>query len=256
MTKKNCLCAIICILMCFTLISCSSDSIDSKNIVGTMGLGNGDMIFDTSTIQGATEYADLIIIGTISEIEDINFDEVDVPVFDYSISVDKIYYDRNNVVSNKLSASKAIINNSITLTIRNNGYLKASEYQSYIEGSNRAQKFGIANEVYSDNDYFEFVSFGGIVLEEGKSYVLFLDTENYEKDKSFNLASEVHTYEINDSTLISGYQKTRATFSLEQLELEINDAISNRAGILDAGLAFYKANLDQTRDRRKFCVNQ
>ncbi|MBR2895995.1 MAG: hypothetical protein IKC03_10135 [Oscillospiraceae bacterium] len=246
MTKKNCLCAIICILMCFTLISCSSDSIDSKNIVGTMGLGNGDMIFDTSTIQGATEYADLIIIGTISEIEDINFDEVDVPVFDYSISVDKIYYDRNNVVSNKLSASKAIINNSITLTIRNNGYLKASEYQSYIEGSNRAQKFGIANEVYSDNDYFEFVSFGGIVLEEGKSYVLFLDTENYEKDKSFNLASEVHTYEINDSTLISGYQKTRATFSLEQLELEINDAISNRAGILDAGLAFYKANLDQT----------
>lgn len=181
MTKKNCLCAIICILMCFTLISCSSDSIDSKNIVGTMGLGNGDMIFDTSTIQGATEYADLIIIGTISEIEDINFDEVDVPVFDYSISVDKIYYDRNNVVSNKLSASKAIINNSITLTIRNNGYLKASEYQSYIEGSNRAQKFGIANEVYSDNDYFEFVSFGGIVLEEGKSYVLFLDTENYEK---------------------------------------------------------------------------
>ena len=76
MTKKNCLCAIICILMCFTLISCSSDSIDSKNIVGTMGLGNGDMIFDTSTIQGATEYADLIIIGTISEIEDINFDEV------------------------------------------------------------------------------------------------------------------------------------------------------------------------------------
>lgn len=232
--------------MCFTLISCSSDSIDSKNIVGTMGLGNGDMIFDTSTIQGATEYADLIIIGTISEIEDINFDEVDVPVFDYSISVDKIYYDRNNVVSNKLSASKAIINNSITLTIRNNGYLKASEYQSYIEGSNRAQKFGIANEVYSDNDYFEFVSFGGIVLEEGKSYVLFLDTENYEKDKSFNLASEVHTYEINDSTLISGYQKTRATFSLEQLELEINDAISNRAGILDAGLAFYKANLDQT----------
>ena len=246
MTKKNCLCAIICILMCFTLISCSSDSIDSKNIVGTMGLGNGDMIFDTSTIQGATEYADLIIIGTISEIEDINFDDVDVPVFDYSISVDKIYYDRNNVVSNKLSASKAIINNSITLTIRNNGYLKASEYQSYIEGSNRAQKFGIANEVYSDNDYFEFVSFGGIVLEEGKSYVLFLDTENYEKDKSFNLASEVHTYEINDSTLISGYQKTRATFSLEQLELEINDAISNRAGILDAGLAFYKANLDQT----------
>ena len=58
----------------------------------------------------------------------------------------------------------------------------AKEAAAMVKDTLRAKKFGILQGEYADNEYIRCSTWGAIPIEVGKSYILFLTDEYYEKD--------------------------------------------------------------------------
>ncbi len=234
MTKKYIILVLLCILFCTPLLACAQGAPEiERNIVGQIGIGEGDLLYNTNTLEGAVECADLIIVGTVAKIVDITYDEHDDPKFTYEIVPSDVFYDRNGRIDN---SSK---NAPLLLSIRHCGYISAKEYQAEIKENFRADKFGIAKGEYTDNDYVAFYEMGGLIFEEGKSYILFLNDENYEKDKDFSLATYTQNFEVNGSKLTALSTETTSPPTLKQFKKDLSAAIEKRTGELDNGLDAY-----------------
>lgn len=209
---------------------CAEKSENDRVVIGNLAPVEGDLVYDISTIEGATECADLIVMGKINKlIETTVSDETDLPQFLYEVEILKIYYDRHSVLS---------VKDTVKFSSRS-GYMPAIEYAEHMSKSKRGQKFNIAQDDYSSNEYFEFASFGSLAFDIEKTYIMFLDNDSPATSPVYREATYTQMYEISNSNLKQGTTKNISDFSLPELETAIYSAVSNRSGELDDGLTAY-----------------
>ena len=209
---------------------CAEKNEDNRVVLGNLAPVEGDFIYNTDTIEGATEYADLIVMGKLTRlIETTISDETDLPRFLYEVEIVKIYYDRNSELS---------VNDTVKFSSCS-GYMSAIEYAEHMSESERGQKFNIAQDDYSSNEYFEFASFGSLAFDVGKTYIMFLDNNSPETTPLYREATYTQMYEISDSDLMQGTTRSVSDTTLSDLESAIEEAVSNRSGELDNGLTAY-----------------
>lgn len=221
-------------IICFAA-SCGTTSYShEKNIVWAGGKGSAYMAYDVTTLQGTVNFSDVIIVGEISEIKNIKYDESsDTPLFEYTIAVKEIVFDRKD---------KLIQGSELTL-LANNGYIKATEYKKAVGNTLKSQKFGHVNADFEDEDYFAFSDFGSIYLDIGKEYLLFLNDGEYDRnDGAYIISSEYFMYELANNNIYEGADFSRVDKSYTRLTNEITLAIENRSDELDYGTLHYFDN--------------
>jgi hypothetical protein len=192
--------------------------------------------YDTTTVEGATEMAKLIICGNIEDLVNISYDnDSDVPEFAYKVKIEKIYFDKDNLYK----VGDYIEFGSMC------GYVKANDLKKAVEDRPRAKKYNYLHENYGDNDYIRFVGFGNLAFDVNKRYIMFLSVTRSSVDNKtmlFAPSTHIQNYEIKNTKARNDYRDLKFEFNLEYIENEINQAVKNRSGEIDIILEEYYKN--------------
>lgn len=204
------------------------------NIIGNLGVSSAYLGYDTTVLSGAVEMAQLIGQFRINSVEHTGYTPgSDFPIFTYNATIEKIYFDRDGNLKEE---------QEITF-VSHNGYIKAIDYIGDMANSARAAKHGLLDQDYEENDYFMSTWFNSIVYETDKIYLIFL-CENENGD--YIHASDEFIFEVDDNNLLQNAEKNKYGETLAKFEENLENAVINRKGELDQGLAAYfeKNNID------------
>ena len=220
------------------------NTIHDKIIVGVDGIKDADTSYDMTSFKGAIEVADVIILGTIDKVEDIQLvDEISLPNFTYKVKIEKIYYDRESVLP---GIGEYILYGSSC------GYMKALDYQEQVQKTSRGRKFGIANGEYKENEYFAFEILDSLAYEEGYTYVMYLGTDKLNETGMYRDATYGQACRVSgDELRLGNGLKTVYNGTLDKLENEIYEALKYRTGEVDLGFEHYRKIKEQEIEKQE-----
>ena len=234
MKKMNIL--LIVLLMLFSLVSCKQyqennitvrdKEIAERNIVDVIGFTSDNMMYnvaDLNSIEAITEISTQIILCRVDKVEEVFMTEINLLRFIYDVTIEEIYMDVNNMLkigdTVKVSTAKGII--------------KGRDFNKIAGNSAHAQKFGYANKNYEDNEYIVSSSFGGIPVEEGKTYIMYLTDRYFENEKLYAETGRQFIYEYSDGVLYQGLDYEKMDINIIKLKEQITRNIKNRTGRAD-----------------------
>ena len=212
-------------------ILCSCNSLDSDSeieIVEDFGFKDlsGSMVSmaaDINNIEAITEIATQIVICNVESMEDVSITETYDFTFKYKVTITDILMD----VNQKLEVGDTVIVSS------SEGYLKASEAAAMIKDTPRAQKLGILQGEYQDNEYIRSSNWNAIPIEVGGSYIMYLEDRYLDSDGLYAETGREYLYEISGSKIYSERDKIKNDMTYKQIINMIETQISKRTGRAD-----------------------
>lgn len=196
-----------------------------RNIVETFGYIEpmGDMIADVNNFEAVTELSSQIVLCKVNKLLDVTITETNLFSFRYEIEILDILFD----VDEKLQ-----IGDMVEIT-SSEGILKATEAAALIGNTPRAQKLGILQGEYSEDDYIISSTWNAIPIEAGNCYLMYLDDDHLESEGVYAESGRSYLYEYHGQTVYSGRDMVRSELDLSEIMETVKGYISMRTGRAD-----------------------
>ena len=234
MIKRFTLCLSISLVLLLTscqntkLISdASADVLDPEiKIVRTFGVKDNSLssyIVDFNNIEYITELSSQIMMLKVISMDEAEVGSLGNLNFQYTAEIMEIYLDTSGdfEVHDKIHFAS------------NEGMMKAKDAAKLFEGSARAQKLGILQDEYSDNEYIASSNYNAVPIEVGKTYIIYLSDEYLESDGSYTDIGRSYLYEVNTTNARMGYENPIETNTTNDLISQIKEDIQSRTGRVD-----------------------
>jgi len=239
---------ILLMLLTVVLISCensvssdmSAETEEERVIVKTLGyvdLTMGSPIADVNSLDVITELSTQTVLCSIESVEKISTTEMNFLNFNYNVKILDIYMDTNDRLE---------IGDVIPVST-SEGIIKANEAAEMFKYSSRAQKYGIVQGDYADNEYFVSSVWNAIPIEVGKQYIMYLTDEYLETDGVYAEGGRQFLYEYTEQNVYS--TRDRIPESTDQVIEKIKSHIANRTGRADE-IGYYPY-LDELAEKQR-----
>lgn len=224
---------------CVTTSVSTNDSIDDKIIVEEFGYVTPSMssqIADVNNLEAVTELSSHIIKCKVISLDDIKYTDINIFNFEYSVEIIDILLDVNDSLD---------IGDVIPVT-SSEGIIKATDAAALIKDTPRAQKLGILQGEYQENEYITSSTWDAIPIEVGKTYIMFV-TDRYLADEGvYSESGRSFLYEVSEQTVFSSRTMSMNERSTNDLLDDIFSQIELRSGRVDeVGASQYMRELGE-----------
>lgn len=228
--KMQPLCVILATMLLLSSCGTASDSAtpetDERIIVEEFGYIEPSMssrIADINNLEAITELSSHVIVGKVTDIEDITYTEIGLFNFQYAVEVTDLLMDARNslTIGDRLSVTSS------------EGILKAADAAAMVADTPRAKKLGILQGAYADNEYILSSTYDAIPIEVGKTYLMFLSDEYLENEGVYAESGRMFLYEIEDQVVHTGRAMTLSEDSTDDVIDTIMAQIALRTGRAD-----------------------
>lgn len=211
------------ILLIVSLCSCQAEE---RIIVQEFGFTTPSMGFaiaDVNNIEAVTELSSQVVLCHVDSLEEVEFTDTNNFNFRYKIEILDILMD----------TSEALQAGDIIEVTSSEGILKASEAAALIKDTPRAQKLGILQGEYQDNEYIVSSTWDAIPIEVGKTYVMYLTDRYLESEGVYAESGRSFLYEYSGKTIYSSRSMEKSDTSLAAVISDIEAQIALRTGRAD-----------------------
>ncbi len=224
--------------------SCNSKDIDSEMIIveefGYTEPTMSNSIADVNNIEAVTELSSQVVLCTVKSLKSVSLNEINLFSFRYEVEILDIYMDTSDVLQKGDTIE----------VLSSEGLLKASKAAELVAGTERAKKYGILQDSYSENEYIRSSTWNAIPIEVGKTYIMYLEDEFLEDEGVYAECGYSFLYQITDDTVYGERTMTVNSASKKQLISDIKDAIKNRTGRADeVGDSQYMTELGELQNK-------
>lgn len=176
--------------------------------------------FDFMSMRGATEFADLVIVGTVLKKAEsprrVPFAPSGSLSFAYTVQIDQIWYDREQVCE----VGQTILIDSCI------GMMRADSYYALYP----SDKPNVTDP--TENDYCSFHGCGALPIDADHTFLLFLDSEGLAATGTYRDATLAQVYGIKNGTVYFG-SKGEMWGTIEALRTEFDTVLAERTGERD-----------------------
>lgn len=226
----------ICLLLAAVLLcSCAAETlpeetaaetvVPEKNIIRTFGVRDNSLasyIVDFNNLEYITELSTQVMMLKVLSRDDAEAGEIGTLNFQYTAEIIEIYLD---------TSGEFEIHDEIRFS-SNEGIMKAKDAAKLFEGSARAQKLGILQGEYTENDYIVSTNYNAVPIETGRTYIVYLSDEYLESDGSYTDIGRSYLYEIDNDNAYMGYREPESQ-KTEDIIAQIKEDLENRTGRVD-----------------------
>ncbi len=227
--KTKRICAIL-LFFCLplSLAACrTTPSEPQRSIVETFGYRTAPSmatrIADVNFPEAVTELSSQIIICTIDSMDAMRYTDIGLWNFTYSVTVEEILMDTHG---------RLTIGDQIHMT-SGEGIAKAADAAAIIRNTPRAQKLGILQGDYGDNDYIVSSTWDAIPIEVGKRYLIYMSDEYLASEGVYAEDGYSYLYEIDGNTVRCGLDALTDSRTPEELIAAVEAQIASRTGRAD-----------------------
>ena len=210
--------------------------IPEKNIIRTFGVKDNSLtsyIVDFNNLEYITELSTQIMMLKVLSRDSAEAGEIGTLNFRYTAEIIEIYHDTSGDFE---------VHDEIRFS-SNEGMIKAKDAAELFKGSARAQKLGILQGSYSDNDYIASTNYNAVPIEVGKTYIVYLSDEYLESDGCYTDIGRSYLYEIDEDNVRMGYRDPEI-IKTEDIIAQIKADLEKRTGRADEiGASAYKKEI-------------
>lgn len=237
--------AAILLLFCLPLFLAACQTTPSepqRSIVETFGYRTAPSmatrIADVNFPEAVTELSSQIIICTIDSMDEMQFTDIGLWNFTYSVTVEEILMDTHALLK---------IGDQIHMT-SGEGIAKAADAAEIVRDTPRARKFGILQGTYGDDDYIVCSTWDAIPIEVGKRYLVFLTDEYLANEGVYAEDGYSYLYEIDGNTVRYGMDTLTDSRTAKELVAAVQEQIASRTGRADeVGASQYMYELGEAQ---------
>lgn len=211
----------------FLLSSCNmqSEAQTTKNIVEEFGFVDmlADEIADINSMEAITEISSQIILCEVKDRTEMIWTETNMFNFTYEVEVIEVYLDTHD----NLEPGDIITVSS------SEGLVPAKEAAEIVSETPRAQKLGILQGEYNDNDYIRCSAWDAIPIEVGKTYLMYLDDCYLEREGKYAESGRTYLFEYADNAVYQKRNMEDTGLSFHEILTQVKDHIDKRTGRAD-----------------------
>lgn len=213
-----------------------------RNIVETFGYRTppsmASRIADVNIPEAVTELSSQIVICTVDSMDEMQFTDIGLWNFTYSVTVEEILMDTHELLT---------IGDQIHMT-SGEGIVKAADAAEIVRDTERARKFGILQDTYGEDDYIVSSTWDAIPIEVGKTYLVYLTDEYLANEGVFAEDGYSYLYEIDGGEIRYGMDALTDSRTAEELVTSVEEQIANRTGRADeVGASQYMQELGEAQ---------